>query len=76
MRDEHKKRREKYTKRTKSLRKKIRELAKQTDAYVALVLRDPCGKVESIRSSNDPSWPPSIDTLIVGKSNCCNHSKS
>ena len=65
--EEQKKRNEKYTKRTKSLIRKVRELAEGTDAFVSLVLRDPRGKVQSVRSSDDPNWPPSINNIMVSK---------
>ncbi|CZR65312.1 uncharacterized protein PAC_15212 [Phialocephala subalpina] len=62
--EERKKRQEKFRKRSRSLKNKVRQLAEQTDCYVAFIAIDKSGKCQSIRSSNDPSWPPSIDDMI------------
>ena len=58
-------RQEKYRKRTKSLKSKVKELAQLTDGYIALILCDKSGKYETIRSSNKLYWPPSIKSIIV-----------
>jgi hypothetical protein len=63
--EERKKRQEKFRKRTRSFFNKARLLAKDTDAWVALVVRDRSGRVQSFRSSDSPYWPPSIQDLIV-----------
>ena len=65
--EERKSRQEKFTKRSKSLFNKTKRLAEDTDAWVALIVRDKSGKVRSIRSSNVPDWPPSIQDLIVSR---------
>ncbi|KAH9206341.1 hypothetical protein DL95DRAFT_73799 [Leptodontidium sp. 2 PMI_412] len=64
-REERKKRQEKFRKRTRSLFNKTRLLAKDTDAWVALIVRDRAGRVQSIRSSGSRYWPPSIQDLMV-----------
>ncbi|KAH7363995.1 hypothetical protein BKA65DRAFT_545897 [Rhexocercosporidium sp. MPI-PUGE-AT-0058] len=63
-REERKKRQEKFRKRTRSLFNKTRLLAKDTDAWVALIVRDRAGRVQSIRSSGSRYWPPSIQDLM------------
>ena len=66
-REERKRRQEKFRKRTKSLFNKTRLLAKDTDAWVALVVRDRAGRVQSFRSSGSRHWPPSIQDLMVSR---------
>jgi len=66
-REERKKRQEKFRKRTRSLFNKTRLLAKDTDAWVALVVRDRAGRVQSFRSSGSLYWPPSIQDLMVSR---------
>ena len=66
-REERKKRQEKFRKRTKSLFNKTKLLAKDTDAWVALVVRDRAGRVQSFRSSDSLYWPSSIQDLIVSR---------
>ncbi|KAH8800772.1 hypothetical protein F5884DRAFT_862700 [Xylogone sp. PMI_703] len=63
-REERKRRQEKFRKRSGSLFNKARLLAKDTDAWVALIVRDKVGQVRTLRSSSDSSWPPSINDLI------------
>jgi hypothetical protein len=50
---------------------KAKLLAKDTDAWVAVIIRDRSGRIQSFRSSNNRYWPPSIKDLIVG----CHFSK-
>ena len=64
-REERKKRQEKFRKRTRSLFNKTRLLARDTDAWVALIVRDRDGRVQSIRSSGSRYWPPSIQDVMV-----------
>ena len=64
-REERKKRQEKFRKRTGSLFDKVKKLALDTDAFVALVVRDRAGRVRSFRSSDSLYWPHSITDLIV-----------
>lgn len=63
-----KQRREKLTKRSKSLKKKVKELARLTDAHVAFFISDGRGPVDTITSSPDRNWPPSIQTVMVSRS--------
>jgi hypothetical protein len=63
--EERKKRQEKFRKRTGSLFDKVKKLALDTDAFVALVVRDRAGRVRSFRSSDSLYWPHSITDLIV-----------
>jgi len=63
--EERKKRQEKFRKRTGSLFDKVKKLALDTDAFVALVIRDRAGRVRSFRSSDSLYWPHSITDLIV-----------
>ncbi|PVH67566.1 hypothetical protein DL98DRAFT_600355 [Cadophora sp. DSE1049] len=63
-REERKKRQEKFRKRTRSLFNKTRLLARDTDAWVALIVRDRDGRVQSIRSSGSRYWPPSIQDVV------------
>jgi hypothetical protein len=63
--EERKKRQEKFRKRTRSLFNKTRLLAKDTDAWVALIVRDRAGRVQSFRSSDSHYWPSSIQDLMV-----------
>jgi hypothetical protein len=65
--EERKKRQEKFRKRTRSLFSKTRLLAKDTDAWVALIVRDRAGRVQSFRSSGSLNWPPSIQDLMVSR---------
>ena len=65
--EERKKRQEKFRKRTRSFFNKARLLAKDTDAWVALVVRDRAGRVQSFRSSESFYWPYSIKDLIVSR---------
>lgn len=65
--EERKKRQEKFRKRTRSLYNKTRLLAKDTDAWVALIVRDRAGRVQSFRSSGSLYWPPSIQDLMVSR---------
>ena len=62
--EERKRRQEKFNKRTKSLFNKAKRLAEDTDAWVALIVRNRAGKVTSLRASENPNWPPSIIDLI------------
>ena len=64
-REERKRRQEKFRKRTGSLFKKVEKLAKDTDAFVTLIVRDRAGRVRSFRSSDSLYWPYSIKDLIV-----------
>ncbi|PVH67605.1 hypothetical protein DL98DRAFT_543023 [Cadophora sp. DSE1049] len=64
-REERKKRQEKFRKRTRSLFNKARLLARDTDAWVALIVRDRDGRVQSIRSSGSRYWPPSIQDVVA-----------
>ena len=66
-REERKRRQEKFRKRTGSLFNKVRLLAKDTDAWVTLIVRDRSGRIQSFRSSDNFNWPPSIKDLIVGR---------
>ena len=66
-REERKRRQEKFRKRTGSLFNKARLLAKDTDAWVALIVRDRAGRIKSFRSSDSLYWPPSVKDLIVGR---------
>lgn len=66
-RAERKRRQEKFTKRTRSLFNKAKLLAKDTDAWVALIIRDRSGQIKSFRSSDSLYWPPSIKDLIVSR---------
>jgi hypothetical protein len=63
--DERKKRQEKFRKRTGSLFDKVEKLARDTDAFVSLVVCDRTGKARSFRASDRPYWPHSIKELIV-----------
>jgi hypothetical protein len=63
--EERKKRQEKFRKRSGSLFDKVKKLALDTDAFVALVVRDRAGRVRSFRSSDSLYWPYSIIDLIV-----------
>jgi hypothetical protein len=65
MAEERKKRQEKFRKRSGSLFDKVKKLALDTDAFVALVVRDRAGRVRSFRSSDSLYWPDSIIDLIV-----------
>ena len=67
MAEERKKRQEKFRKRTRSLFNKTRLLAKDTDAWVALIVRDRAGRVQSFRLSGSRYWPPSIQDLMVSR---------
>jgi hypothetical protein len=65
--EERKKRQEKFRKRTRSFFNKARLLAKDTDAWVAVIVRDRSGRIQSFRASDNPQWPPSIKDLIVSR---------
>jgi hypothetical protein len=66
-REKRKRRQEKFRKRGGSLFNKAKLLAKDTDAWVALIVRDKSGRIKSFRSSNNLYWPPSMKELIVGQ---------
>src|SRR6266536_1855529 len=65
--EERKKRQEKFTKRSRSLFNKTIGLAKDTDAWVALIVRDRAGRIKSFRSSDSPYCPLSIQDLMVSR---------
>ena len=64
--NERKARQTKFRKRTKSLFNKVRLLAKDTDASVALIVRGRDGRVLSFSSPDSIHWPPSSAVTEAG----------
>ena len=65
--EERKRRQERLRKRSASLFHKASLLAKDTDAWIALFVRDRAGRIKSFRASNDLHWPPSIEDHNVSR---------
>jgi hypothetical protein len=63
--EERKRRQEKFRKRSPSLFSKAKLLAKDTDAWVALIVCDRAGRIRSFRLSDSLYWPLSTKDLIV-----------
>ena len=63
--EDRKKRQEKFRKRTGSLFDKAKKLAEDTDAFVALIVRDRVGRIRSFRSSDSLYWPHHCKDLSI-----------